>query len=61
MHIDDILISSVTQEEHNQHIRLVLHPLENKLFVKAEKYVSFLIRYLPRLHRAAGATLTGSG
>lgn len=48
-YIDDILISSEMEEEHVQHVWLVLRRLfENSLFVKAEKYefhattVSFL-------------------
>lgn len=38
IYIDDILIFSETEEEHVQHVCLVLRRLlENKLFVKAEK------------------------
>lgn len=38
VYLDDILIFSETEEEHIQHVRLVLRRLlENSLFVKAEK------------------------
>lgn len=40
VYLDDILIFSRSQQEHVQHVRLVLQRLlENKLFVKAEKCV----------------------
>ncbi|XP_044217683.1 uncharacterized mitochondrial protein AtMg00860-like [Thunnus albacares] len=47
VYLDDILIFSLTQLEHKQHVRQVLqHLLENKLYVKAERFhvssVSFL-------------------
>ncbi len=49
VYLDDILIFPHTLEQHRQHVRLVLQRLlENKLYVKSEKYefhsssVSFL-------------------
>jgi hypothetical protein len=41
--IDDILIFSKNEEEHDEHLRLVLHKLrENQLYAKLNKYEFWL-------------------
>ena len=58
--VDDILIYSQSEEEHEDHLRLVLHVLrDHQLYAKFSKYEYFLIevKFLGHVVSASGASV----
>ena len=55
--VDDILIYSKSEEEHEDHLRIVLHALRNhRLYAKFSKYEFWLtkVRFLGHVVSASG-------